>query len=89
MFGKKNGQGTYTYADNGNKLVGEWKENQMIGGRWIFPNNNTYYEGAFSNNKPNGEGVWHFSNGNIAPGTYKQTIIPNEDPDDKKINLKL
>ena len=89
MFGKKHGQGTYTYADTGNKLVGEWSDNQIVRGRWIFPNNGTYYEGAFANNKPNGDGVWHFANGNIAPGNYKQTIIPNEDPDDKKINLKL
>jgi hypothetical protein len=88
-FGKKQGQGTYTYSETGTKLVGEWTENQFVKGRWIFPNNGTYYEGAFTNNKPNGDGVWNFSNGNIAPGNYKQTIIPNEDPDDKKVNLKL
>ena len=35
------------------KLIGEWKENTIIGGRWIFPNG-TYYEGKFTNNKPNG-----------------------------------
>lgn len=89
MFGKKHGHGTYIYNDTGNKLVGDWADNQFVKGRWIFPDNGTYYEGGFTNNKPNGEGVWNFSNGNSVAGTYKQTIIPNEDPEDKKINLKL
>lgn len=88
MFGKKSGQGTYTYHETGTKLVGEWSENQFVKGQWVFPNGN-YYEGSFSNNKPNGEGVWHFPNGNSLAGNYKQTVIPNEDPDDKKLNLKL
>lgn len=57
-------------------------------GKWVFPNG-TYYEGAFTNNKPSGDGVWHFYNGNVVPGNYKQTVIPNEDPDDKKVNIKL
>lgn len=89
MFGKKHGHGTYIYHETGNKLVGEWADNQFVKGRWIFPDNGTYYDGSFTNNKPNGEGVWNFSNGNSAAGTYKQTIIPNEDPEDKKINMKL
>ena len=59
-----------------------------MNGRWIFPNG-TYYEGSFSNNKPNGKGVWVFVNGNKVNGNYKQTVIPNEDPDDKKVNIKL
>ena len=57
-------------------------------GKWIFPNS-TYYEGGFTNNKPNGKGVWVFANGNKVNGSYKQTVIPNEDPDDKKVNIKL
>jgi radial spoke head protein 1 len=60
------------------KLVGEWKENTILDGKWIFPNG-TYYEGKFTNNKPNGEGVWHYPNHNSLKGFYKQTIIPNED----------
>jgi len=60
----------------------------MTEGRWIFPNG-TYYEGAFINNKPTESGTWHFNNGNQLEGNYKQTIIPNEDPDDKKLNIKL
>ena len=70
------------------KLVGDWKDNHIVQGRWIFPNG-TYYEGAFANDKPNEQGKWYYSNGNTLDGSYKQTIIPNEDPDDKKINMKL
>ena len=88
QFGKKQGNGTYTYADSGAKLIGDWVENQFVKGIWIFPNG-TFYEGSFTNNKPTGDGVWKFFNGNVVPGNYKQTVIPNEDPDDKKINIKL
>ena len=76
MFGKKHGQGTYTYAQTGTKLVGEWADNQFVSGQWLFPNGN-YYKGSFSNNKPNGNGTWHFPNGNSISGSYKQTVIPN------------
>jgi hypothetical protein len=88
MFGKKHGHGTYTYNETGTKLVGTWADNQIVAGRWVFPNG-TYYEGSFANNKPNGQGIWNFTNGNQVGGDYKQTIIPNEDPEDKKVNLKL
>lgn len=88
MFGKKHGQGTYVYKETGAKLTGDWADNQFVRGRWQFPNG-TIYEGSFSNNKPDGDGTWFFSNGNSINGSYKQTIIPNEDPDDKKLNIKL
>ena len=60
----------------------------MVQGKWIF-SNGTFYEGSFTNNKPNGNGVWVFVNGNKVNGSYKQAIIPNEDPDDKRVNIKL
>jgi len=60
------------------KLIGDWKDNSIVIGRWVFPNG-TYYEGKFSNNKPCESGVWHYINGNSLQGSYKQTIVPNED----------
>lgn len=45
--------------------------------------------GKFKDNKPNGEGSWFLKNGNKVAGSFKQTVIPNEDPDDQKINMKL
>jgi len=38
-------------------LIGEWKENKMASGKWIFPNG-MVYEGEFMNNKPDGKGYW-------------------------------
>ncbi|CAD8054128.1 unnamed protein product [Paramecium primaurelia] len=87
-FGKKEGNGTYIYNDTGMRLVGQWKENKFVSGRWILPNG-TYYEGEFDNNKPNKVGVWYFKNGNKIQGTYNQKIIPNDDPDDKKLNIEM
>ncbi len=45
------------------RLVGDWADNKLVTGRWILPNG-TYYEGQFSDNKPNGQGTWYFKNGN-------------------------
>ena len=88
MFGKKEGNGTYTYSQTGMKLVGDWKDNSIAQGRWVFPNG-TYYQGKFTNNKPNETGTWHYPNGNTLQGTYKQTIVPNEDEENKTLNIKL
>lgn len=88
MFGKKNGKGVYTYAATGMKLIGTWKDDKIVEGKWIFPNG-SYYLGQFKNNKPSGEGTWYLNNGNTLSGEYKQTVIPNEDPDDTRVNMKL
>ena len=42
------------------RLLGEWKDNKIAQGRWIFPNG-TYYEGEFENNKPTKNGTWKSS----------------------------
>lgn len=78
-FGLKAGNGTYIFADTGMRLVGDWKENKFVSGKWVLPNG-TVFEGSFENNKPSGEGTFYFKNGNNVVGTYKQTIIPNDDP---------
>lgn len=60
----------------------------METGRWILINN-TYFEGEFSKNKPNGGGSWHFTNGNTLAGRYEQTItrgdaVEEEQAEDEK-----
>jgi hypothetical protein len=35
------------------RLFGEWEDNEMKNGRWVFPDGK-YYEGPFANNKPSG-----------------------------------
>jgi len=69
--GKKHGRGTYTYASDGTKLVGEWENGKITTGRWVFPNG-TFYSGRFRYNKPFGKGVWVFNNGNQLTGAYDQ-----------------
>ena len=43
--GDKNGQGTYTYA-NGNKYIGEWKDDKFHG-KGIYTTKNNQYKGKF------------------------------------------
>ncbi|CAE8737629.1 unnamed protein product [Polarella glacialis] len=69
--GKKHGNGSYVYAKDGTKLVGEWEGGKIVSGRWIFPNG-TFYSGKFRYNKPFGKGAWVFSNGNQLAGDYHQ-----------------
>jgi len=76
--GKKHGKGSYSYAKDGTKLVGDWVQGKIVSGEWIFPNG-TFYSGKFRYNKPWGKGVWIFKNGNQLTGEYEQTPIPNED----------
>lgn len=84
--GKKHGQGSYTYAKDGTKLVGEWVTGKIVSGKWIFPNG-TFYSGRFRYNKPFGKGVWVFQNGNQLTGTYDQKEQVNEEdppPEDEE-----
>lgn len=69
--GKKEGKGTYTYAKDKSFLKGDWVKGKMTCGRWILPNG-TYYAGHFRYNKPYGQGVWVFRNGNQLNGKYEQ-----------------
>ena len=45
------------------KYNGIWHENRLVRGKWMFSNGTTY-EGLFENNKPSGDGIWKFANGN-------------------------
>jgi len=76
--GKKQGRGTYSYAKDGTKLVGEWEKGKMTVGKWVFPNG-TFYSGKFRYNKPHGQGVWVFGNGNQLTGDYVQKEQPGDD----------
>ena len=74
------------------KMQGEWAKGEIQSGRWIYPNG-VYYEGTFKNNKPDGQGTWHFSNGNQLNGSYKQTEKINEEEEEaegepKKMELQ-
>ena len=66
----KNGQGTYTWS-NGDKYVGEYKDNQKHGkGTTIFANGNKY-AGEWKDGKYNGQGTYTFADGEKYVGEYK------------------
>ena len=80
-YGNKEGYGTYLFKETGMKMAGNWEKGQLHDGRWIYPNG-IYFEGGFENNKPKGDGVWHFKNGNTLAGTFEQKpkIKGEDDP---------
>ena len=69
--GKKDGQGTYIYFKTGEKYVGNFKNGQLVRGKWIYPNGSNF-EGNFGHNQPKGAGTWSFANGNKVEGIYTQ-----------------
>ena len=83
--GKKDGQGTYIFNETGMKYVGEFKNGQLVKGRWLQPNG-SFFDGCFDNNKPKGHGKWQFKNGNVVEGDYTQ--IRRADVDDEN-QIKL
>jgi hypothetical protein len=52
-----NGQGTYTYA-NGDKYVGEWKDDKKNGKGTYTSANGDKYVGEYMNDKKNGKGTY-------------------------------
>jgi len=82
-FGEKEGTGSYLNKSTGMKLYGQWCEGEMKTGRWIYPNG-TYFEGNFTQNKPQGEGTWYFKNGNVMNGSYehkKKEVGEDDEPE--------
>jgi len=80
-FGEKEGTGTYSSKQTGMKMFGEWSDGQIKSGKWVYPNG-VFFEGKFENNKPIGEGSWHFKNGNKLEGAYAQK--PKEAGEDEE-----
>ena len=68
--GKRDGQGTYTFA-NGNKYVGEFKDGRYNGqGTYTFASGEKFI-GEFKDGKRNGQGTNTLANGNKYVGEYK------------------
>lgn len=94
--GKKHGKGTYVYAVTKYEITGEWKDGEIVSGKWRLTNGN-HYVGGFKKGKPWGDGVWKFPSGTTVEGAYAQAIIPVDDkepdksgkpPTETKINWK-
>jgi len=62
--------GTFT-SDDGNKYVGEWKDDKYHGqGTYTYANGNKYV-GEFKNDKYHGQGTYTYANGNKYVGEWK------------------
>ena len=69
-----NGHGTMTWA-NGDKYVGEFKDEKFNGqGIYTFANGDEYV-GEFKDHKANGQGTHTLSNGSIKRGIWKNNQI--------------
>ena len=69
-----NGHGTMTFA-NGDKYVGEFKDQKFNGqGVYTFANGDKYV-GEFKDHKANGPGTRTLSNGRIERGIWKNNKI--------------
>lgn len=84
VAGKKQGEGALVFGKDRSQLVGEWSDNQLHKGQWVWKDS-TSWHGNFKNNKPLGRGVFYFPNGNQQVGTY----VEEGDPEDEEVELKL
>ena len=87
VAGQKEGKGTYIVYKTGEKYVGDFKNGQLVLGKWIYPNG-SYFQGKFNQNKPKGAGSWHFANGNVVNGDYTQTKRADVEGDVVKLAWK-
>ena len=73
--GLRDGEGTYTYAEAGNKYEGEWKLNKKNGiGKMTFGADGEYY-GHFENGKRSGEGVYKYlKTKDLYSGSWKNDL---------------
>ena len=69
-----NCQGTYTNA-NGNKYVGEWKDDKRHGQGILNLANGDKYVGEFKKRKANGQGTFTFVNGKKWVGEWENNKL--------------
>jgi hypothetical protein len=73
--GFPNGQGTFTFADNGRQYVGEFKDGLPNGQGTFTHTDGGKYEGEFKDGKQHGQGTFLFTDGRKYVGEYKDGII--------------
>ena len=64
------GQGTYTHAD-GNKYVGEWKDDKRNGQGTVTFASGSKYVGEYRDDKKHGQGTVTYADGRIKEGIWK------------------
>lgn len=79
---KKNGDGSYFYEANKSQLIGEWKDNKYVKGKWVHKDNTSYHS-SFDNNLPTGNGIYYFANtSNQMEGSYVTESKGEEDAEE-------
>merc|ERR1712224_43886 len=81
--GKKHGKGTYVYSTTKYQIVGDWKNGEIVWGKWALTNG-AHYIGGFKKQKPFGDGVWKFPTNTCVEGAYSQQIVPVDDAEPDK-----
>ena len=67
----ENGYGVFVY-ENGDKYVGEWKNNKSHGLGTSTLKNGETYSGQWKNATPHGQGTYKFFNGDKYVGEWKE-----------------
>ena len=82
--GQREGHGIYSHHHDRSQLIGEWKADRFVSGKWRF-NDKTEFVGSFDHNVPTGKGAFSFLSGNQDHGVYdengvwrSQSIVLNE-----------
>eukprot|EP00484_Ammonia_sp_Unknown_P022237 CAMPEP_0197041964 /NCGR_PEP_ID=MMETSP1384-20130603/18435_1 /TAXON_ID=29189 /ORGANISM="Ammonia sp." /LENGTH=201 /DNA_ID=CAMNT_0042472987 /DNA_START=64 /DNA_END=669 /DNA_ORIENTATION=+ len=81
--GKREGQGIYTYHSDHSQLIGQWKDDKFVSGKWRY-HDQTQFVGNFNHNIPDGKGVFIFASNNQDHGVYdygvwqSQSVVYNE-----------
>lgn len=59
VMGTKNGFGTYVNSKDGSKLIGTWKDGEIVEGKWEM--SGATFSGSFKNGQPLGKGTMRFT----------------------------
>jgi hypothetical protein len=68
--GKFDGQGTFTWADNGDKYVGQFRDGTKTGQGTLTWADGSKYVGEFHNGRPNGQGTLTWADGSKYVGGF-------------------
>jgi len=68
--GKRNGQGTFTYA-SGSKYTGEWRDDKKHGQGTFFYDNGAKYVGEFRDGQFHGQGTYTYADGRVKEGIWE------------------
>ena len=72
--------GSYTF-DDGDKYVGEWKDNKFHGQGTYYYSNGDRYVGEWKSDKQHGQGIFYYSDGGTDKGEWKDDKLVDKELD--------